>query len=487
MDDRDNRQSSEDLEQPVFCQVCSVSLTGYSPAGRQAHYERHFEETPDWALAGPSRPSRTNFAGARTSPKKMGNTKAPIPQDKQNIFWNRSQDAPPPKNFTPGIIPVLKRALLKSHAKGQTVRAALCYEGMVHVATEMWDMGWGCGYRNFLMACTALIDQQVQPMYFPALDQPTSPGVRNLQQWIEDAWNAGFDEEGAVDLKGKLVGTKKWIGTAELYVAFLSRGIPSRLVDFPSVTSGADAVLQWVERYFTSPLASSTQATRAGVKTSVNEALHRASPVVVTDRMPLVLQHQGHSRTIVGYERLKTGYINLLCFDPSRRPSAQVREAAIAESSSARTHLSSVAPVLEKHSDISPSKILNRLFHPRHHDGVSSGVKRHPEKEENVRSTKRVRGGLKAPDISKEVIVIHSDDDNDDDDSKLAGPNSTDQKTLQRHSIDIDYGKTLESFRLKPKKVSKNDRYQILYFPLEDLLSEQERWAKRVVTSEVIR
>lgn len=52
----------------------------------------------------------------------------------------------------------------------------------------------------------------------------------------------GFDEEGAGQLKGKLVGTTKWIGTAgehqlivlhcapdvsaELYVAFTCRGIP---------------------------------------------------------------------------------------------------------------------------------------------------------------------------------------------------------------------------------------------------------------------
>jgi hypothetical protein len=53
----------------------------------------------------------------------------------------------------------------------------------------------------------------------------------------------GFDEEGAQQLKHKLVGTSKWIGTAgeatnymlifansninlELYVAFISRSIP---------------------------------------------------------------------------------------------------------------------------------------------------------------------------------------------------------------------------------------------------------------------
>lgn len=50
-----------------------------------------------------------------------------------------------------GLIPVLKQALLKSHAKGNTVRAALCYEGMVHVKAEFWDSGWGCGYVVYLL------------------------------------------------------------------------------------------------------------------------------------------------------------------------------------------------------------------------------------------------------------------------------------------------------------------------------------------------
>ena len=33
-------------------------------------------------------------------------------------------------------------------------------------------------------------------------------------------------------------------------------------------------------------------------------------------RPPLFLQHQGHSRTIVGYEKLRNGNLNLLVFDP---------------------------------------------------------------------------------------------------------------------------------------------------------------------------
>jgi hypothetical protein len=34
--------------------------------------------------------------------------------------------------------------------------------------------------------------------------------------------------------------------------------------------------------------------------------------------MPLILQHAGHSRTIIGYEVSKKGIVNLLVFDPSK-------------------------------------------------------------------------------------------------------------------------------------------------------------------------
>jgi hypothetical protein len=46
-------------------------------------------------------------------------------------------------------------------------------------------------YRNYEMACAALMDQTEQPLYFPLLDSPIPPGVRNLQRWVEAAWNDG--------------------------------------------------------------------------------------------------------------------------------------------------------------------------------------------------------------------------------------------------------------------------------------------------------
>jgi len=68
-------------------------------------------------------------------------------------------------------------------------------------------------------------------------------------------------------------------------------------------------LLDWIKRYF------DTQT--EGYPTSVQERWRAATPVVITDRMPLILQHQGHSRTIIGYEIAKDGSTTLLTSDPA--------------------------------------------------------------------------------------------------------------------------------------------------------------------------
>ena len=69
--------------------------------------------------------------------------------------------------------------------------------------------------------------------------------------------------------------------------------------------------MNWIVDYFSRSEATNRPA-------DINQALLGASSIVVTDRPPIVLQHSGHSRTVVGFERRKDGSINLLMFDPSR-------------------------------------------------------------------------------------------------------------------------------------------------------------------------
>jgi len=51
------------------------------------------------------------------------------------------------------------------------------------------------------------------------------PSVYMLQQLIERAWSAGFDEAGRRQLGGKLVGTRKWIGATEIYALLTFLGV----------------------------------------------------------------------------------------------------------------------------------------------------------------------------------------------------------------------------------------------------------------------
>lgn len=94
------------------------------------------------------------------------------------------------------------------------------------------------------MAITSLI--QSKAAYRPPFSENengSNPGVRRIQGWIEEAWAQGYDPEGKKHFKGKLLGSKKWIGTSgtppvraqggakwltelDLYAMFTYKGIP---------------------------------------------------------------------------------------------------------------------------------------------------------------------------------------------------------------------------------------------------------------------
>jgi hypothetical protein len=86
----------------------------------------------------------------------------------------------------------------------------------------MFDLAWGCGYRNLQMAYST-----VGALLPPPLDAP--PAVFDFQCWIEDAWRDGFDAIGKEQLGGRLVGRSKWIGTADIWVGLSAQGIRCKL------------------------------------------------------------------------------------------------------------------------------------------------------------------------------------------------------------------------------------------------------------------
>lgn len=173
-----------------------------------------------------------------------------------------------------------------------------------HYASSYGDRGWGCGYRNAQMLISSLLthtgyNERLYKLWKEQKPPRTSvPSISRLQSLIEQAWAQGFDEQGSEQLGCKLVNTRKWIGATEVLTLLSFLRIKCQLMDFhrPTGTSGTHPELfNWVLRHFETSLAGEFTA-------------------------PLYLQHQGHSRTIMGVEQHRDGTIVLLVLDPSHSP-----------------------------------------------------------------------------------------------------------------------------------------------------------------------
>lgn len=252
-------------------------------------------------------------------------------------------------NYSPGIIPVLAQ-ILTSAVHQRITRSAVLSRPLVHIKGAWdFDMGWGCGYRNALMALSALlVSQPAYRLLFSREIIGSDPGVRRIQGWIEEGWGNGYDRVGRGQLKGKVLGTRKWIGTSDLYAMFSARGIPCELYDFPKPKAGSGgprtahiALQQWVKDYFaedaiTNGLTSSHVRLKPRSAFDVmmrtdQDGIERGEAVRLSTRYPLILQHSGHSRTIIGYEENAAGSINLLLLDPGKTMPKDIRTAGIEE------------------------------------------------------------------------------------------------------------------------------------------------------------
>ncbi|KAJ8093298.1 hypothetical protein PM082_020784 [Marasmius tenuissimus] len=134
------------------CQICDSDLSSLSTLDRQAHYDLHFEDSafkaPHNSNQSKASPNKNDTPQQSFKRKQKGKWKTPFEgwrEPKGDIFWHPAMESPPPENFTPGLITLLKKALLKSHANGATTRAVLCYERTTLINAEPWDIGWGCG------------------------------------------------------------------------------------------------------------------------------------------------------------------------------------------------------------------------------------------------------------------------------------------------------------------------------------------------------
>ncbi|XP_019869364.1 zinc finger-containing ubiquitin peptidase 1 isoform X2 [Aethina tumida] len=203
-------------------------------------------------------------------------------------------------SVTRSIVPRV-RAMSTNSQNVTTTMLCTCVD---HYASSYGDRGWGCGYRNTQMLVSGLLTHTGYNERLYKLWQgqkpPRSavPSISRLQSLIEQAWANGFDLQGSEQLGCRLVNTRKWIGATEVVTLLSFLRIKCQLVDFhrPTGPNGTHPELfNWVLKYFESGVAG------------------EFTP-------PLYLQHQGHSRTIMGIEVHRDGSLVLLVLDPSHSP-----------------------------------------------------------------------------------------------------------------------------------------------------------------------
>jgi hypothetical protein len=179
--------------------------------------------------------------------------------------------------------------------------------------------------------------------------------VSKLQGQIESGWRAGFDPTGAHQLNNRVVGTRKRVGATECVVVLRASGYRTCVVDFetrpfgrakPSGARGSpDALLAWALAYFSGGARGGASnghdggtgggsggggggGSGAGGSSGASSSHHPTLTMV--DRPPVYLQHNGHSRLVVGVVapldasagRCKPRSVSLVVFDPAKSVAA---------------------------------------------------------------------------------------------------------------------------------------------------------------------
>jgi len=314
----DTDQAEHAGDQDLVCPVCG-QRSWSSPRQLQAHVESHFSpedsSTQDSLLAAEiqRREEQAEFASlqAQYGMDEQGNyvqqsvsgLRKAVVSGKLSVvdYYERSQAMVESERSGEDDGSSLSKNVTRFFKTDNSLTTFLVCSDTDHYASSYGDKGWGCGYRNLQMLLSCLFRQQGYKEVLSRslslnINKLSMPSISKLQRTIEAAWQAGFDRMGCEQLGGRLVNTRKWIGATEVF-SFLSYcSIDCELVDFhrPSGEGGTHpAMFHWLLEYFRSGRAEG----------------------------PVYLQHQGHSRTVVGVEQLKSS-VRLLILDPSHSPTS---------------------------------------------------------------------------------------------------------------------------------------------------------------------
>ncbi|XP_072974679.1 uncharacterized protein [Typha angustifolia] len=277
-----------------------------------------------------------------------------------------------------GLMTLLRSCL---NVEGEYSRSIISRHVDHYQSIESEDSGWGCGWRNIQMLSSYLLSEREEARHVMFGGSGFVPDIPSLQRWLEIAWRKGFDIIGSNSFHHKIYGCKKWIGTTECASLFRSFGLRARIVDFDStglserskigksrgkgitkqLYGPLDKFLQHYDDLQVGPsshvlcskdhdsscfskctmTSSDNSNSASGHQVLIdwiwNYFMNKSSGrqgssqrVIVSEKTPLYLQHDGHSRTIVGIQMQKgqPGSLEryfLLVLDPAHRTTALER------------------------------------------------------------------------------------------------------------------------------------------------------------------
>lgn len=130
----------------------------------------------------------------------------PFPGPLQSIGADENASTEAAK--APAIIPILAEIC----AMSETLERVYCCDPNVQHISKQPNEGGFCGYRNIQMMISYL--QRTQSQARGAFGR-SMPGVLDLQEMIEEAWDDGIYKH-CREQTGGIFGTRKWIGTPEV-------------------------------------------------------------------------------------------------------------------------------------------------------------------------------------------------------------------------------------------------------------------------------
>ncbi|XP_006648212.2 zinc finger-containing ubiquitin peptidase 1 isoform X1 [Oryza brachyantha] len=353
------------------CPICNVQVL---TAELQWHANTHFEDdqlqtdlelaqqialtesTPNPPMDGPQQSdpfaSDAHAQGASSSVSGCSSRHTSV-LDEQISCLLRTQIRSKLQEIQGGVMNLL-RACLESEAGSSTSIISGHVDHYQSLSSE--DKGWGCGWRNIQMMSSHLLKQRPEAREALFGGAGFVPDIPSLQRWLEIAWDNNFDTLGSTHFHNEVYGAKKWIGTTECAALLRSFGLRARIVDFDSTESSdlhskngkhvPKQVRGPMDKFVTknvSPRSSSSELCREDAEnmrgqqvlvdwiwnyfgSKHSDKLENSRRVLVSDKIPLYFQHQGHSRTIVGIQRQNGQHgspdrFTLLILDPGHRTS----------------------------------------------------------------------------------------------------------------------------------------------------------------------